>query len=172
VKSPAARALLVAVALLAAACGSAADDTVTDGATSAQETPVPAATDQTSPPSAATTTVVPAEPSDAGDHDGCADVVAVEVRPDGAGFTFAVTVSSTETGWDKYADAWVVKTEDGRLLGERILTHPHVEEQPFTRSQSGIVVPDGVTSVVVAARDSVLGFCGEELTVAIDGDSA
>ena len=46
-------------------------------------------------------------------------------------------------------------------LGERVLAHPHENEQPFTRSLSGVVIPDGVDTVTIAARDSVLGFCGE-----------
>jgi len=99
---------------------------------------------------------------------GCADVTAVEVHAEGDGtHRFAVTVLSPDTGWDKYADAWHVSDTGGTVLGERILAHPHVDEQPFTRSLSGVVVPDGVTDVVVTARDSVVGSCGASLTVAI-----
>ncbi|MDH3731705.1 MAG: hypothetical protein OES13_11395 [Acidimicrobiia bacterium] len=100
--------------------------------------------------------------------EGCADVVAAAaaVQLDGA-WTFEVTVSSADTGWEKYADAWEVRSLDGTVLGTRVLTHPHETEQPFTRSLAGVVVPDGTTEVVVAARDSVEGFCGEELAVTL-----
>ena len=47
----------------------------------------------------------------------------------------------------------------------RLLLHPHENEQPFTRSQSGIVVPDGVTTVTVRAHDLVDGFGGREISV-------
>ena len=81
-------------------------------------------------------------------------------------WTFSVTVSSPyETGWDKYADAWEVRGNDGAVYGTRLLLHPHVDEQPFTRSLSGVVIPQDVTEVVIAARDSVAGYCGDEFTL-------
>jgi len=42
-----------------------------------------------------------------------------------------------------------------------------VDEQPFTRSQSGIVIPDGIDRVIVRARDSVEGFCGTVVEVVV-----
>ena len=47
----------------------------------------------------------------------------------------------------------------------RLLLHPHETEQPFTRSQGGIVIPDGVTQVTVRAHDLVDGFGGQEVMV-------
>ena len=95
--------------------------------------------------------------------EGCADVVAAAaaVQLDGA-WTFEVTVSSADTGWEKYADSWEVRTTDGTILGERILAHPHVDEQPFTRSLTGVSIPDDVGTVLLVAHDSVSGFCGAE----------
>lgn len=96
---------------------------------------------------------------------GCAGVIAVELTAQGGGYQVSATVSSADTGWDKYADAWIVRTLDGEILGTRELTHPHVDEQPFTRSLSGVQIPEGVDTVEVAARDSVEGFCGETMEV-------
>ncbi len=91
----------------------------------------------------------------------CADVVKVEVIPESGGtYRFDVTVRSSETGWDKYADAWEVRAPDGSVLGTRVLAHPHVDEQPFTRSLNGVAIPADITEVQVAARDLVDGFCG------------
>jgi hypothetical protein len=104
-----------------------------------------------------------------GPVDGCAHVVDVEVTSDGVAYTFAVTVESADTGWEKYADAWEVRSADGEVLATRELAHPHVDEQPFTRSLSGVLVPDGMNEVTVAARDSVEGFCGETSIVALPG---
>lgn len=97
---------------------------------------------------------------------GCADVVSVEVSasPDGT-YRFDVTVASDDTGWGKYADAWEVRTLAGVVVGKRQLAHPHVDEQPFTRSLSGVRVPS--ETLIVAARDSVEGFCGDTLTIHI-----
>jgi enamine deaminase RidA (YjgF/YER057c/UK114 family) len=103
----------------------------------------------------------------AGANEGCAHVVDVVVTADDGTHTFDVTVESADTGWEKYADAWEVRAPTGEVLGVRELAHPHVDEQPFTRSLSGVVLPDGVGEVTVAARDSLAGFCGETVTVTL-----
>lgn len=93
-------------------------------------------------------------------------------------WTFYVTVSHPDTGWDDYADGWDVVLPDGTVVlpdpdspFTRLLLHPHVEEQPFTRSQSGIVIPDGVTTVLVRAHDLVDGFGGQVITVDLTQDT-
>ena len=85
----------------------------------------------------------------------------------GAGWRFDVTVRHPDTGWDHYADAWRVEAEDGIELGLRVLLHPHETEQPFTRSLSGVAIPDGTARVVVRARDSVHGW-GEGIVVELN----
>lgn len=99
----------------------------------------------------------------AGVTEECADVIGVEVSGDGP-YMFSVTVSSADSGWDKYADEWRIEATDGEVLGTRELAHPHVDEQPFTRSLGGVEI-SGQQTVVVAARDSVSGYCGETLEV-------
>jgi hypothetical protein len=99
---------------------------------------------------------------------GCADVVAVEIAEQAdANYRFDVTVASADTGWDKYADAWEIRDEGGAVLATRVLAHPHVDEQPFTRSLSNVEIPASVEEVHVAARDSVEGFCGRTVTVSL-----
>ena len=108
-----------------------------------------------------------------------ADVVQVQAveQADGS-WTFAVTVAHPDTGWDDYADGWDVVTPTGEVLKPdpgspftRLLLHPHENEQPFTRSQSGIVIPGGVTQVRVRAHDLVDGFGGQEVVVDLTKDS-
>lgn len=82
----------------------------------------------------------------------------VEAREQGDGWRFDVTLSHADTGWDDYADGWRVVLEDGSVLGTRELLHPHVTEQPFTRSLSGVVIPDGVDTVFIEARTNVEGW--------------
>lgn len=132
--------MLAAAAILVAACGG--DGSATSTTAVAQ------------PPATTATTDTATE--------GCADVVGVTIEPGTAGFTVSATVASADTGWEKYADLWEVRAPDGSVLGERVLAHPHETEQPFTRSVSGVAIPLEIAEVVVAARDSVLGFCGEE----------
>ena len=98
---------------------------------------------------------------------GCAHVVSAELVRSGDTYRAVATVRSDDTGWDKYADAWEVRTVAGDVLGTRVLLHPHETEQPFTRSLDGLVIPEDVDEVVFAARDSVLGFCGDTFTVSV-----
>ncbi len=85
---------------------------------------------------------------------------------------FYVTVRHPDTGWDDYADGWDVLTPDGTVLKPdpsspftRLLLHPHETEQPFTRSQDGILISRDVTQVRVRAHDLVDGYGGREVTV-------
>lgn len=97
---------------------------------------------------------------------GEADVVAVKpTRESGDSWRFDVTVKSNDTGWKHYADAFEVLTPDGKLLGRRILYHPHETEQPFTRSLGGVKIPPEVKTVVVRARHKPRGYDGETMTV-------
>ncbi len=73
-------------------------------------------------------------------------------------WNFDVTLSHGDTGWDHYADAWRILDGAGKVLAVRNLAHPHVHEQPFTRSLSGISIPDDVTEVGVQASDTVGGW--------------
>ncbi|NDJ55118.1 MAG: hypothetical protein GYB68_18765, partial [Chloroflexi bacterium] len=77
-----------------------------------------------------------------------------------------------DTGWEDYVDGWDVVLPDGTVVKPdpnspftRLLLHPHVTEQPFTRSQSGIIIPEDVTTVTVRAHDLLHGFGGVEVVV-------
>jgi len=78
-------------------------------------------------------------------------------------YRFAVGVQHADTGWKHYADKWEVLTPDGDILGLRKLLHPHVDEQPFTRSLSGVKIPASIRQVTVRAHDSVHGDGGKKL---------
>ncbi len=104
---------------------------------------------------------------------GNADVLFVRATQAADGsWTFHVTVQHPDTGWEDYADGWDVVTPDGTVLKPdlnspftRLLTHPHENEQPFTRSQSGIIVSGGVTQLRVRAHDLPDGWGGREVIV-------
>ena len=89
----------------------------------------------------------------------------VSATKNGATWRFDVTLSHEDTGWEDYADGWRVLDMDGKELGYRELLHPHVTEQPFTRSLSGVSVPKGAENVQIEARDSVGGWSGQTVTV-------
>ncbi len=94
-------------------------------------------------------------------------IVAATASADPTGWRFDVTLLHSDTGWDHYADAWEVLAPDGTSLGVRDLAHPHETEQPFTRSLSGITIPDGVDHVLIRARCDVDGWGAARLRVDI-----
>ncbi len=96
---------------------------------------------------------------------GEADVVKVAVARQGNSYSFAVTVHHADAGWQHYADGWDVVAPDGKIIATRVLYHPHVNEQPFTRSLSGVVIDPEITSVTIRAHDLVHGYGGKEITV-------
>lgn len=90
------------------------------------------------------------------------EIEGATLRQNGSSWTVSVTLRHPDTGWDHYADGWEVLSADGTSLGLRVLAHPHVNEQPFTRSLSGVDIPAGTTSVFIRARCNTDGW-GEEL---------
>ncbi len=88
----------------------------------------------------------------------------VELEREGGTWNVSVTLRHADTGWDHYADAWRIVDAQGREFARRVLAHPHVHEQPFTRSLSGVRLPErGV--VYVEAHDTVHGWSPDRVAV-------
>ena len=103
-------------------------------------------------------------------YGGEADVVEVKVTRTADGiYTFDVTVSHADEGWKHYANKWEVTAPDGTILGTRILAHPHENEQPFTRSLSGVNIPENLKEVIVRAHDLVHEYGGKTVKVKVPG---
>ena len=85
-------------------------------------------------------------------------VVDATAHRQNATWTIEVTIRHPDTGWDHFASGWEVIAPDGTLLGYRELTHPHVDEQPFTRSLSGLILPPGVDHVFIRPRCTLDGW--------------
>jgi len=97
---------------------------------------------------------------------GEADVIKVDAKKLSKNtYHFSVTVFHKDTGWKHYANKWDIIGEDGTILGTRILHHPHVNEQPFTRSLSSVVIPVRVKTVIIRAHDSVHKYGGKVITL-------
>ena len=96
-----------------------------------------------------------------------AQVVGVKASKEPGGTRrFDVTVRHSDRGWDHYANRWeVIDPDDATMYGERVLLHPHDDEQPFTRSQTGIEIPDGVKPVLVRPRCTKHGYSGKAILV-------
>lgn len=95
-----------------------------------------------------------------------ADVIKVEVKKTGINaYNFSVTILHKDTGWDHYANKWEIIGENNKILGVRILQHPHVNEQPFTRNLYGIEIPEHIKSVIIRAHDSAHKYGGKIISV-------
>lgn len=106
-----------------------------------------------------------APPASAGE----ADVVAARAVETAPGvWRIDATVAHADEGWEHYADGFEVLAPDGTVLGVRTLYHPHVDEQPFTRSLQGLEIPDGIDRVRVRAHDSVHGDGGAEIDIVLE----
>lgn len=81
---------------------------------------------------------------------------------------FSVTLKHADEGWKHYANEWQITTLDNKILGTRTLYHPHVKEQPFTRSLGGIKIPVEIKTVRIVAKDTIHGLSKKaiELTLA------
>lgn len=98
------------------------------------------------------------------------DVQKVEATAEDSGtYSFAVTISSPYDTPQRYADGWRVVGRDGTVYGEMTLGHDHASEQPFTRTQNGVEIPDGVDAVEVEGHDTENGYGGASVTVQIPG---
>jgi hypothetical protein len=96
---------------------------------------------------------------------GQVEIKYAEFARHGNSWSVSVTLQHADTGWDHYADGWRVVTGEGQELGMRTLYHPHVNEQPFTRSLAGIVIPESVQTVYIEAHDKVHGWSPQRLEV-------
>ncbi len=97
---------------------------------------------------------------------GPADVLEVKVEAiAGRRYRFDVSVRHDDEGWKHFANRWEILAPDGTVLATRVLQHPHVEEQPFTRSLPSVELPADVGRVTVRAHDLVHGFGGKEVSV-------
>jgi len=96
---------------------------------------------------------------------GKADVMAAKARKTGDSWQISATIKHADEGWKHYANSFQVLTMEGKVLGTRVLYHPHVDEQPFTRSLSGVKIPAEISKIRVRAGDLVHGFGGKEIII-------
>ncbi len=110
------------------------------------------------------------ETAEGGDANGqeYPDILEAELESSGDAWNVDVTVSSPYDSPERYADGWRVLGQDGDVLGEHELMHDHASEQPFTRTQSGLEIPDGVEEVTVEGRDLENGYGGETVTIPVE----
>jgi len=96
---------------------------------------------------------------------GDVEIKKVVMEKSGDVWIFQVTLQHGDSGWKHYANAWRVLDENGKVIKTRVLGHPHVDEQPFTRGLSGVVIPEGSKTVTVEARDKVHGWSKNRVVI-------
>lgn len=88
-----------------------------------------------------------------------------ELHHQGSSWNISVTLKHKDTGWNHYANAWQVVDVHNKLLGKRVLLHPHVNEQPFTRSLYSVKIPANVKVIFIEGIDSVHGLSPDRLRI-------
>ncbi len=96
---------------------------------------------------------------------GEADVVSAKAQCANTTCNFSATLKHDDEGWEHYANHWRILDTQGNELGRRELLHPHVNEQPFTRSLGAVEIPPEITTVIIEAHDSVHEYGGETFTI-------
>lgn len=99
---------------------------------------------------------------------GQVDVIAAELFKQAPGrFDIQVTLRHADSGWDHYADRWEILGPAGEVLATRVLYHPHVQEQPFTRGLNRVPIPASITWVKVRGHDLLHGHGGRTITLSV-----
>ena len=99
-------------------------------------------------------------------HAGNVAVVDAKItKSTGSDWSASVTLRHADEGWKHYADAWRIVDANSKVLGTRTLYHPHVQEQPFTRSLGNITIPATTATVFIEAHDKVHGWNKQRLQV-------
>jgi len=96
---------------------------------------------------------------------GNVSILFAELKDNGGSWHVAVTLGHHDEGWNHYANSWRIVDAKGKLLAKRVLAHPHVQEQPFTRSLSYAKIPTGTKTIFIEATDTVHGLSPKRLRV-------
>lgn len=87
---------------------------------------------------------------------------------EGERFRIDVTLRHDDTGWEHYANRWDVLDEANNVLGTRVLAHPHVNEQPFTRSLT-LEIPKNIKQITIRGHDLVHKHGGKPMSADLPG---
>ena len=93
------------------------------------------------------------------------EIIKVELTGQNGTWRADVTLKHADTGWDHYADAWRLVDEKGNEIGKRTLYHPHVNEQPFTRSLSSFHISEDKKIIFVEAHDKKHGWSSNRVKI-------
>lgn len=100
-------------------------------------------------------------------HAGQVEVVDARAKSLGENqYRFDVTLQHKDAGWDHYANRWEILDSDGNILATRTLYHPHVNEQPFTRSLTA-TIPATHKKVIIRGHDSEHQYGKKTITLSL-----
>lgn len=98
-------------------------------------------------------------------HASEAEIIDVQFTRTGKTWTVRTMLQHGDTGWDHYADAWRVVDSDDNVLATRVITRPHVEDQPFARSLRNVNIPRQTHIVFIEAHDTGSGWSKRRVKV-------
>ena len=74
------------------------------------------------------------------------------------------TLKHNDTSWKHYANKFDIIV-DNIIIATRILHHPHIHEQPFTRSISNVKIPNNTKTITIKAHDLIHKYGGKEFII-------
>jgi len=74
---------------------------------------------------------------------------------------FTVTLKHHDTSWKHYANKFDIIINN-KVIATRILYHPHINEQPFTRFISNVKIPTNTKYITIRGHDLVHKYGGKE----------
>lgn len=93
------------------------------------------------------------------------EIVNVNLTKQSGSWRADVTLKHADTGWKHYADGWRIVDEKGNEIGKRTLYHPHVNEQPFTRSLGSFHISSDKKIIFIEAHDLKHGWSPNRVKV-------
>lgn len=99
------------------------------------------------------------------------NIIEVVTSGNEGGYTFDVTIESSDLDCTQFADWWEVITEDGTLVYRRILTHPHTEGMsgnPVTRGGGPVAITADQT-VIIRGHMNNAGYIGLPMRGSVNG---
>lgn len=96
------------------------------------------------------------------------EIAGVDVEKHNDLYTITVGVKHADEGWNHYVDKWIVRSQDGRVVAERNLNHPHTnaaDQNGVYRKLSGIKLPAGSKTIKIEVHDTKSGWSRNTRTV-------
>jgi hypothetical protein len=93
------------------------------------------------------------------------DVVDAIATEAGGRWTVTVTIAHHDTGWDHFAKGFAVLLPDGTRLAYLEFSHPHIGQDTFAASLTGLRISNDVPFLLIRTRCNLVGWAAEPVQI-------